>query len=88
MLNWVQGSVGVSVNAGYNTTQHRQYRGRPPLTDDGGVAGAKYACTLSSGRRVCSTQHTVRAVTLHAQKGIQSHIGSGAKPTSFPGRVS
>lgn len=41
-------------NARYKMTQHRQYRGRPPLTDDGGVAGAKYACTLSSGRRACS----------------------------------
>jgi len=49
----------------YKTTQQRQYRGRPPVTEDGGVAGAKYACTLSLGRRACNKPRPINA-QLHA----------------------
>lgn len=38
------------VGADQTMAQQRQKRRRPPPTDGGGVTGAKYACTLTSGR--------------------------------------
>lgn len=37
-------------------SQHRQYRGRVPPVMGGGVAGAKYACTLMFGKWFCKSK--------------------------------